>query len=79
MFTHTKSLFDMRTKLSPTAEKRVIIDMTSVLETYNARKVCNAGLVKSENDSAVIFTKNVLNEIHMSIATKNQLSHKIEL
>lgn len=57
MFTDSKSLFDVITKCSITAEKRLMIDITSVRNAFNAHEISNVGLVRSENNPADAFTK----------------------
>ena len=57
MLTDSKSLFDVITKYSHTAEKRLMIDITSVRDAYNMEEISNVGFVRTAYNPADAFTK----------------------
>ena len=57
LLTESKSLFDKRSKGSPTNEKRIMIDTRSARQTYQAHEISNIGFVRSENNIADGLTK----------------------
>ena len=57
MFTDSKSLFDVIVKNSTTAERRLMIDIKDVRESYEQLKISNVGFVRSEDNPADALTK----------------------
>lgn len=57
IFTDSKCIFDTITKLSTISEKRLLIDVASIRESYTNGDLTNIAHVASENNLADIFTK----------------------
>lgn len=57
MLTDSKQIFDVITKASLTAEKRLMIDIAAAREAYNRHEISNVGLVLSEHNLADSLTK----------------------
>ncbi|CDF40899.1 unnamed protein product [Chondrus crispus] len=57
MLTDSKQMFDVITKASHTAEKRLMIDIAASREAYNKHEISNVGLVLSEHNIADGLTK----------------------
>lgn len=57
MFTDSKSLFDLVTKTSYTAEKRLMIDITCISDALKLGDIDNIGHISSEHNPADFFTK----------------------
>ena len=56
--TDSKSIFDTITKLSRVAEKRLIIDISALRQSYSSSEITNIGHVLSEFNLADALTKN---------------------
>ena len=52
LLTDSKQMFDVITKASQTAEKRLLIDITAAREAYNRHDISNVGLVLSGDNVA---------------------------
>ena len=57
LLTDSKSLFDIISKGSRTNEKRIMVDIYSARQSYQAREISNIGFVRSENNIADGLTK----------------------
>ena len=57
MFTDSKSLFDTITKLSTIAEKRILIDVAAIRQSYSSGELTNVAHVLSKYNIANPFTK----------------------
>lgn len=57
MFNVSKQLFDVITKASHTSEKRLMIDIAAVRQSYGREEIYHCGLVSSEDNLADSFTK----------------------
>lgn len=57
LLTDSKSLFDIISKGSRTSEKRIMLDIHSAREAYQAREISNIGYVRSCDNLADGFTK----------------------
>lgn len=57
MFTDSKQLFDVITRASHTAEKRLMIDVAAAREAYNNFEISNVGLVAGIDNPADGLTK----------------------
>ena len=57
MFTDSKCLFDTITKLSSVSEKRLLIDIAAIRETYSNGDLSNVAHVASAHNLANVFTK----------------------
>lgn len=58
MFTDSKSLFDTITKLSTISEKRMLIDVAAIRESYASGELTNVAHILSRHNIANPFTKN---------------------
>lgn len=56
MYTDRKSLFDVISKGSRTAEKRLMLDLFMAREAFKKRKISNIGLVRSGDNVADALT-----------------------
>ena len=57
MMTDSRSLFDVIVRNSNTSERRLMIDIKDVRESYESQKISNVGFVRSEDNPADAFTK----------------------
>ena len=57
LMTYSKCLFEVPSKGSLTSERRLMIDVTSAREAYEAREIDNIGFVRSESNLADSLTK----------------------
>lgn len=57
MFTNSKSPFNVIVMKYTTAERRLMIDIKEVHESYENLKISHVGFVHSENHPAEVFTK----------------------
>lgn len=60
MFTDSKQLFDVITKATYPTERRLMIDIAAVRESYNSFDISNIGLVAGKDNPADSFTKKIL-------------------
>ena len=77
MFTDSKCLFDTITKLSTVSEKRLLIDISALRESYACGELTNVAHVSSENNLADPFTKNTTSPILDELLNSGKLSHPI--
>ncbi len=57
MFTDSKSLFDTITKQTTVSEKRLLIHIAAIRETYSSGELANVAHVASKHNIANVFTK----------------------
>eukprot|EP00170_Pyropia_yezoensis_P006154 contig_25038_g6173 len=57
LFTDSKQVFDVITRATHPTEKRLLIDVAGLRESYKRREVSNLGLVTTENNMADAMTK----------------------
>ncbi len=57
MFTDSKCLFDTITKLSTVSDKRLLINISGIRESYTASEITNVAHVSSKHNLANVFTK----------------------
>eukprot|EP00171_Calliarthron_tuberculosum_P022950 IDg22950t1 len=72
------SLFDVITKVSVTAEKRLIIDLKIVRRYYATKEIEKVGFVRTLNNPADSLTKPKRCHILEKILTEATISHQIE-
>ena len=81
MFTDSKSLFDTITKLSTVSEKRLLIDIAAIRETYtngDLSNVSNVAHVSSNYNIANVFTKNNADDSMLQdLMSSGKLKHPI--
>ena len=78
LFTDSKCLFDTITKLSTVSEKRLLIDIAAIRETYTNGDLSNVAHVGSSHNIADIFTKSKADKILLStLMEAGRLKHPI--
>ena len=78
MFSDSKYLFDTVEKLKSVAEKRFLIDIAKIRENYTLGAIFNVTNVKSEQNLAIVFTKDKADfSSLLSIIENRLLSHPI--
>jgi len=77
MFTDSKCIFDTITKLSSVAEKRLLIDITSIREDYSTGVVSNVAHVSSQFNLADPLTKDVNSPLLDQLMETGKLIHPI--
>lgn len=75
MFTDSKCLFAVITKSFTTAKKRLMIDICTVREEYQDNDIRDVGFVGSDDTSADVPTRNVINDVFNNIIHKNIVEH----
>eukprot|EP00171_Calliarthron_tuberculosum_P001031 IDg1031t1 len=78
MITDSLSLFDVITKVSITAEKRLMIDLKIVRQSYASKEIEKVGFVRTLNNPADSLTKPKRCHILEKILTEATISHPIE-
>jgi len=78
MLTDSLSLFDVITKATTTAEKRLMIDLEVVKCAYKEREVEKLGFIRAEHNPSDTLTKVVRSSILEEILKNAELSHPIE-
>ena len=78
MFTDSKSLFDVITKASYTAEKSLMIDITAVRNAYNPEEISDGALLKGPLNPAEAFTKAKSNGSLLAILKSGKCEHETE-
>ena len=72
MLTDSRSLFDVIVKNSTTAERRLMIDIKDVRESYEQQLISNVGFVRSADNPADAFTKvKHCDSLHRILSTGN--------
>jgi len=76
-FTDSEILFDIITRNKMTTEKRLMIDIKAIRESYNERELSNIALIASEDNPADAMTKMKSNSSLLSLMKTNTISHPI--
>ena len=76
-YSNSKSLFDIITKCSNTAEKRLLIDVKAVREAYENFEVSDVGFLRSDQNPADSFTKLNCNAALNRILSENKCDFHI--
>ena len=74
--TDSRSLYDCLTKLGTTQEKRLMIDISSIRETYELREIAEIVWIKSSSNPADSMTKSNSNRALDEMIASNQ--YKLE-
>ena len=77
LMTDSKSLFDTITKLSTVSEKRLLIDIAAIRETYRNGELSNVAHVASEYNLADCFTKRTKSNLLRHLMETGKLDHPI--
>ena len=77
MFTDSKCLFDTITRFSGVTEKRLLIDISALRQSYNRGEIFNVGHVSSEYNLANPLSKKVKSDLLEEVMTKGKLSHPV--
>lgn len=77
LFTDSLSLFDTITKATTTLEKRLMIDVENVKETYVKHELEKLGYVRSQHNPSDAFTK-VMKCKALDEALEGRLDHPVE-
>lgn len=78
MFTDSLSLFDVLTKATVTTEKRLMIDLKTVKDSYKCQEIENICHVRSEFNPADALTKVKRNLLLEQFLETNKLDHPVE-
>jgi hypothetical protein len=78
VYTDSKSLFDCITAMSATAERRLLIDITTVREAYTSEEISNVGLLASANNPADALTKIARNAVLERFLNTGMLTHPVQ-
>ena len=77
MFTDSKCLFDTITKLSKMTEKRLLIDIAALRESYVKGELFNVGHISSEYNLADPLTKKTKSDLLTEVMTCGTVSHPV--
>ena len=77
IFTDSKSLFDTTTSLCSITEKRLLIDICALRESYSSGELYNVGHVLSENNIANPLTKKVKSLVMETLLQTGTLKHPV--
>ena len=78
MLTDSLSLIDVVTKATLTTEKRLMIDIRVVKDSYHRNEIENIGFIRSEYNPADALTKVKPSSILEIIMSSSQLIHPVE-
>ena len=78
MLTDSLSLFDVITKSTITTEKRLMIDLKVVKDSYHRNELRNIGFIRSENNPADALTKVKKCPVLDQVLADSALHHRIE-
>ena len=77
MFTDSKCLFDTITRLKSVTEKRLLIDIASLRQSYTRGELFNIGHVYSQHNLADSLTKRVKSKLLTNAMMKGKLEHPV--
>jgi hypothetical protein len=78
ILTDRLSLFDGLIKATATSEKRLMIDLAAAKESYKKREIETLGFVRTEYNSADVFTKVTRCKMLEEIIRMSVLNHPVE-
>lgn len=76
--TDSKSLYDCLVRLGTTNEKRLIIDIMSLRESYEHQEILKIRQINGKDNPADAFTKKTPNKALESLVSTNQLTITVE-
>lgn len=78
MRTNSLSLFDVLTKATVTTEKRLMIDLQTVKDSYRNNEINNVAFILSENNLSDKFTKVNANICLMTTLRFGTILHQMQ-
>lgn len=78
MFTDSKTFFDVITKNTTTTEKRLMIEIKAVRESYERMELSDVPWIRSENNPADALSKVKENAVLNHIVDKQVVDHEVE-
>ena len=78
MYTDSKSLFDTITRRSQNSEKRLLIDLATVRDSYRRKEITDVTWVRSQFNLADSMTKEIKNNILSRVLETGVLNHPVE-
>ena len=78
MLTDSKSLFDVLTSSSTTTEKRLMIDLQTVQDSYNKNEITDVAHIRSIYNISDALTKVKKESILLDTLRTSKLSHPVE-
>ncbi len=77
LFTDSKSIFDIITKLSTVSEKRLLIDISALRQAYTSGEIQNNGHISSEYNIAGPLTEKMNSDILVRLLETGKLNHPV--
>ena len=77
--TDSKSIFDNITKLSCVADKRLMMDISALLQSYSSGEITNIGYLLSEFNLADGLTKKTKSKILDKVLRTGKMDHEVNL
>ncbi len=78
LYSDSKLLYDCLVKLGTTQEKRLIIDIMSLRESYERREIFEVRWINGKDNPADAFTKRTLNQALETLVLTNKLTVRVE-
>ncbi len=78
MFTDSLSLFDVLTRAKVTTERRLMIDLQTVKESYDKKEINHVSFIRSEYNIADALTKVKKDSILLQTLKSGRLDHPVE-
>ena len=79
LLTDAKSIFDTVTNLSNVSEKRLMVNISSLRQSYNSGKIENIGHVLTEYNLADPLTKRMKSIVLRELMTTGKINNPINL
>src|SRR5450755_111493 len=76
--TDSFSLYECMVKLSTTREKRLIVDIMAIRQSYKRRELSEIRWITSDSNPADAMTKSAANKALESLVSNNRLSVKVQ-
>ena len=78
MFTDSLSLLDVLTRAKVTTERRLMIDLQTVKESYDKKEIDNVSFIRSEYNISDALTKIKKDSILLKTLKSGKLDHPVE-
>ena len=79
LLTDSKSIFDTITKLTGVSEKRLMIDIAALRQSYSRGEITNIGHVLTANNLADPLTKKTQSKVLEKLMKTGKLDHEVNL